>query len=604
MVRQGKALINPALEDNLEDRVRERYKFWTECDYFDSATRQELLSLQDPKEISERFYTDLEFGTGGMRGIIGAGTNRINKYVVRKITQGLADTIIEQGKEACKRGVVIAYDSRRNSAEFAMETALVLAANGIRAFLFDRLKPTPELSFAVRFLGTIAGVNITASHNPKEYNGYKVYGEDGGQVPPAQALKIVEKIHSQIDWRIPVLSLKEAKERGLLLEIGSDVDLAYYMEIKESLLYPELSRAKGSRLKIVYTPLHGAGNEPVRSILHDIGFTSVFTVPEQEKPDCEFSTVKLPNPEDPAAFELALKYATERQADIILATDPDADRLGLYAKDQDGSFHRFTGNQIGVILAYYLISQRQKLGRLPKDGKLVKTVASTELGDAVAAHFGLETINVLVGFKYIGEQIKEMEEKETGSFIFGFEESHGYLAGTYARDKDAVQASALLAEAALYYREKENKTLPQVLEEIFRLCGYYIDEQVAISLEGREGKENINKIMDYLRKKKPAAFGGLTVKSMDDFFHRKTYFMIENKEREMGAPLLPPENVLRLRFEQGGFIMARPSGTEPKIRFYFCLKGNSMTSLKETLNNVKADFLEVIYNVLGFRPIK
>jgi phosphoglucomutase len=588
----------------LEHRVRELYKLWTEDHYFDLATREELLQLRDPKEIEERFYTDLEFGTGGMRGLMGAGTNRINKYVIRKVTQALADTITEQGAEASKRGVVIAYDSRRNSAEFALETALVLAANGIRAFIFDRLKPTPELSFAVRFLHTIAGVNITASHNPKEYNGYKVYGEDGGQLPPSKALRIVEKIQSCADWFIPVLSRQEAEERGLLLPAGLDVDRAYYEEIKKGMLYPELSKTKGSKLKIVYTPLHGAGNESVRGILHDMGFTSVFTVPEQEKPDSEFSTVKYPNPEDPAAYELALKYAMEQRADIVLATDPDADRLGLYARHQNGSFQSFTGNQIGVLLAYYLLSQRQKLGKLPNDGKLVKTIVSTELGDAVAAHFGLDTINVLVGFKYIGEQIGEMEQKKTGSFIFGFEESHGFLAGTYARDKDAVQAAALLAEAALYFREKENKTLPEVLEEIFQLFGYYVDEQVAISLEGREGKENIAKIMHYLRTQKPASFGGLKVKDRHDFLSRKTFNFVRGEEQEMGQPLLPPENVLGLRFEQGGFVMARPSGTEPKIRFYFCLRGNNMESLKQTLKNVKGDFLEVIANVLGSPSIK
>ncbi len=578
----------------LEGKIEEKFRLWTESEYFDLETKTELLEIKDQKEIEDRFYTDLEFGTGGMRGVMGSGTNRMNKYVIRKLSQGLADTIREEGSEDCSRGVVIAYDCRRNSAEFALETALVLAANNIKAFLFDALRPTPELSFAVRFLHAIAGVNITASHNPKEYNGYKVYWEDGGQIPPAKAKQIVDKIAERTSWMVQPLDQDEARERGLLLSVGREIDQAFLQVIKNQLLYPGFARDFGNKLKIVYTPLHGAGNKPVRQVLEEIGFTSLFIVPEQENPDCEFSTIKLPNPEDPLAFEMALSYASEQQADIVLATDPDADRLGLYAKDEKGSYQRFTGNQIGVLLEYYLLSQKKRLGKLPEDVTVVKTIASTDLGDSVARYFGARTINVLVGFKYIGEQIKQMEENGSGTFLFGFEESHGYLAGTYARDKDAVEAAALLAEAALYYLEKENKTLPEVLEEVFKLCGYYLDEQYALTLQGREGKDNINRIIDLFRTSEQRVYGGLRVISIDDFLTKMSYFPKEGLKKEMGQPELPQENVIRLRFEGGGFVIIRPSGTEPKIRFYFCIKGESSQEIRYTLEKVKTDVLNLI----------
>ncbi|HHV64643.1 MAG TPA: phospho-sugar mutase [Peptococcaceae bacterium] len=576
-------------------KVQEKYKSWLNDDYFDPETRQELLGITDPKEIEDRFYTDLKFGTGGMRGVLGAGTNRMNKYIIRKLTKGLADAINEYGEDARKRGAVIAYDSRRYSREFALETALVLAANGIKTYLFEGLRPTPELSFAVRFLRTKAGVNITASHNPKDYNGYKVYWEDGGQIPPQQAEKIVAKLAALPGWAVETLSREEAIDKGLLTYVGEDVDQAYYAQIKKQLLFPQLDQEKGNTLKIVFTPLHGTGGEPVRRVLQETGFTSLWTVPEQEKPDAEFSTVKSPNPEDPEAFELALKLGKEKGAHIILATDPDADRLGLYAQDQKGVYHRFTGNQIGVLLAYYLFSQQKKLGKLPQDAVMVKTVASTDLGDKIAESFGVRTVNVLVGFKYIGEQIKDMENKGWGTFLFGFEESHGYLAGTYARDKDAVLAAALLSEAALYYLVEEKKTLPEVLTEIFNRYGYYKDEQVAITLKGKEGQEKIAAVMDFLRKEKRSCIAGLPLEKIEDFQAGQRLFVPSGKVEDIN---LPRENVMKFSFQGGGFVMARPSGTEPKIRFYFCIQGDSPEQLVTTMGQIKEEFFGGIRDLL------
>jgi len=570
----------------LDALVKQRFQHWTENEYFDQQTKDELLQIIDPKEIEDRFYTELEFGTGGMRGVLGAGTNRMNKYIIRKVTQGLAEVMLEQDPANAQKGVVIAYDSRRYSAEFALETALVLAANGIKAYLFESLRPTPELSFAVRYLQTSAGVNITASHNPKDYNGYKVYWEDGGQIPPQLAKLIVAKVTNQ-DWTAQPLGLEEAKAKGLLETVGEQVDRAYFEQIKKQLLFPELAKIFGRDLKIVFTPLHGTGGRPVLSLLKEIGFTSVYIVSEQAEPDPEFPTVLSPNPEDPAAFELALQYAQDKQADIILATDPDADRLGLYAKDQNGEFRRFTGNQIGVLLEYYLLSQKKKAGCLAENSVIVKTVASTDLGEAIATDFGAQTLNVLVGFKYIGEQIKIMEQNRSGVYVFGFEESHGYLAGTYARDKDAVQAAALLAEAALYYRTKEGLTLPEVLEKIFKNYGYYLDEQIAVTLKGKEGKEKIAAVMDLLRRQKKDSLAGIPIKSIDDFQTGQKLHIQENRTSSID---LPRENVLRFSFMGGGFVMARPSGTEPKIRFYFCVKGDSYEQTAELLELVKKDF--------------
>lgn len=580
----------------LENSIKEKISHWTEDECFDCATREELLSINDPVELEDRFYTDLEFGTGGMRGIIGAGTNRMNKYVIRRITQGLAETIKDYGEEACERGVVIAYDSRRYSKEFALETALVLASNRIKAYLFDGLRPVPELSFAVRYLKTMAGVNITASHNPKDYNGYKVYWEDGGQVPPEKAQTIVAKTKARGSWEVEISSEDEVRKKGLLVPIGQEIDKAYLNEVKKQLFYPELTQAKGRNLKIVYSPLHGSGRMPITNILQETGFSSLFVVPEQGDPDPEFPTVKSPNPEDPEAFEIALTHAVQQKADIVMASDPDSDRLGLYVRGNEGYYHRFNGNQIGVLLQYYILSQKKKLGRLPSDAVVIKTVASTDLGDAVADEFGVRSINVLVGFKYIGEQIKDMEEKGWGSFQFGFEESFGYLAGTHSRDKDAVVAAALLAEAALYYQEKEGKNLADILGEIYKKCGYFQDEQVALTFKGKEGKERIAHIMETLRREKRTEIAGIPLKSIEDYSISKRYLFGDRKEEEIN---LPKANVLRFSFIKGGFVMARPSGTEPKIRFYFCIREQDPGNLKETMVKVKGNFFNRIKRYLN-----
>lgn len=579
-----------------ENAIKERYSLWTENMYFDDETRKELLSLaEDTKEIEDRLYCDLEFGTGGMRGVLGAGTNRMNKYVIRKITQGLADTILEQGETGRARGVVIAYDSRRFSPQFAKEASLVLAANNIKVYLFDSLRPTPELSFAVRHLKAIAGVMITASHNPKEYNGYKVYWEDGGQLPPDKADLVAEKLDNRKSWVIEIVSEEEAQEKGLLNIVGQDVDKAYLEAIRRELLQPELTAARGNNLKIVFSPLHGTGSIPVQQILKEIGFTSVFTVPEQQEPDTEFSTVKVPNPEDTEAFKLALEYAAQQDADVVFATDPDADRLGMYAKTRTGDFRRFTGNEIGVIIEYYLLTQKKKAGKLPENAVIVKTVATSDQGDILANKLGAKVINVLVGFKFIGEQIKEMEENGWGTYIFGFEESYGFLAGTYARDKDAVGTAALISEASLHYKEAEQKTLDEILEEINVLCGYFLDDQISVTISGKEGKSKISDIMEILRKNFRKELAGFPLIAAEDFLTRKRIFLQENKEEDIA---LPKSNVLKFIFEGGGFVMARPSGTEPKIKFYFCVREEKEELLQEKIEKIKKSFLEPVKHLI------
>ncbi|HHY59440.1 MAG TPA: phospho-sugar mutase [Clostridia bacterium] len=569
--------------------IQAKIKYWTENDYFDPATRQELLAIKDPQELAERFGGDLEFGTAGIRGILGAGTNRLNIYWIRRVAQGLADTIKEEGPAAVDRGVVIAYDCRRYSREFALESALVLAANGIKAYLFESLRPTPELSFAIRHLNTIAGIMITASHNPKEYNGCKVYWEDGGQVPPEQADRIVAKMKERDTWVVERIPEREARAKGLLVDVGEEVDAAYLAEVKEQLLNLPLIREKGPNLTLVFTPLHGTGSRLVPRLLQDIGFTSLVLVEEQMVPDPEFATVSVPNPEEPEAFQLALAYAREHRAGLILACDPDADRLGVMVRDREGTYHKLTGNQIGVLLLYYLLSQRQEQGILPADGVVMKSIVSTDLAGRVATAFGVKMQDVLVGFKYIGEQIKLLEERGSGTFLFGFEESHGYLAGTYARDKDAVAAAALTAEAALYFREVQGKSLLEVLEEIYRTHGYYLDEQVALAFPGLEGKERINRLMANLRAVPGKTLGGVPLESLEDYLSGKGRRMEDGEEYALS---LPQANLLRFRFQGGGYAMARPSGTEPKIRFYFCVRGQTRREAEEKLAAVKEEFLQ------------
>jgi len=572
-----------------------RYDLWSGHHYFDEETRQELGQLTDMKEIEDRFYMDLEFGTGGLRGIIAAGTNRMNKYVIRKATQGLAECVCDYGPEGMKRGVVIAYDSRKYSPEFALEAALVLAQNGVKAYLFDALRPTPELSFAVRQLKAIAGIVVTASHNPKAYNGYKVYWEDGGQVPPLKADQILARIKARENWLgIEPMPIEQAKASGLLEIIGEEIDQPYLARVHKLALHPELDLKKGAKLRIVYTPLHGAGNILVRRALAELGFTSVTVVPEQELPDPEFTTVPYPNPEIPATFELARKYGSQMQADLLLATDPDADRLGVVLRDSQGDFTQLSGNQIGVLLTYYILYQKKALGMLPENATIIKTIASTDLADAVAKYFKVRVENVLTGFKFIADKEKEMIEGGWGTFQFAFEESYGYLAGDFVRDKDAIIAAVLLAEAALYYQQVEGRNLFEVLESIYQQFGYYVDDQESIALVGIKGKEEIAKIMNSLRQDEIHDLGGVKIAKVDDYEQQV------GKDCSTGSTYLltlPQSNVLRFSFHDGGFVMVRPSGTEPKIKFYFSVKATSLAEAETTLQAIKVDVMQRIAQI-------
>ncbi|MDP4158682.1 MAG: phospho-sugar mutase [Bacillota bacterium] len=575
--------------------MQDRYRLWAEHPYFDEEIRHELQQINDPKEIEDRFYTDLEFGTGGLRGIIGAGTNRMNKYVIRKVTQGLAECISDHGPEGMKRGVVIAYDSRKYSSEFALEAALVLAKNGIKTYLFDALRPTPELSFAVRQLHALAGIVVTASHNPKTYNGYKVYWDDGGQVPPSKADQILARIEARENWLdIEPLDLENAMKSGILEIIGEKIDQIYLDYVQKLALHRDLDVQKGGGLRIVYTPLHGAGNLLVRRALAELGFSSVKVVPEQELPDPEFATVPYPNPEIPATFELARKYGLEMQADLLLATDPDADRLGVVIRDPQGKYQQLTGNQIGVLLTYYILSQKMDLGILPEKATIIKTVASTDLADEIARSFNVRVENVLTGFKFIAEKEKEMEEGGWGKFQFGFEESYGYLAGDFVRDKDGIIASVLLAEAALYYREVEGLNLLDLLKRIYEEFGYYLDDQESLTLAGIQGKEEMMKIMDSFRREEILKISEIPIINVDDYELR----VGKNLKTGQTYPLtLPRSNVLRFSFDGGGFVMARPSGTEPKIKFYFSVKAKTLPEAENTLNKVKADVMNRIAKI-------
>ncbi len=496
---------------------KEQYDFWLSDAYFDEATKEELRSIAgNEKEIEDRFYKELEFGTGGLRGVIGAGTNRMNIYTVRKATQGLANYIIKQGGK--DRGVAIAYDSRRMSPEFADEAALCLAANGIKAFVFDALRPTPELSFALRTLKCISGIVITASHNPPEYNGYKVYWEDGAQVTSPKDVMIIDEVKAVTDFNnVLTMDKDEAVANGLYNVIGPDLDDKYIAKLKEQVLNPEIIKEVGKDLKIVYTPLHGTGNIPARRVLKELGFENVYVVPQQELPDSEFSTVGYPNPEDPKAFALALELAKEVDADVVLATDPDADRLGVYAKDsKTGEYMSFTGNMSGMLIAEYLLSQRKAKGKLHSNGAFIKTIVSTNMADAIANEYNLKLIEVLTGFKYIGEQIKWFEQQGTYEYEFGFEESYGCLIGTHARDKDAIVAVMALCEAAAYYK-KQGLTLWDQMLNIFEKYGYYREGLKSITLKGVEGVAKIQKMLDDLRANPPKQLGSYKVLAVRDY---------------------------------------------------------------------------------------
>lgn len=549
------------------------YKEWLDNPYFDEATKEELRNIAgDENEIKERFYMDLEFGTAGLRGIIGAGINRMNIYTVRRATQGLANYIIKQG--GAGKGVAIAYDSRRMSPEFAEEAALTLAANGIKAYKFESLRPTPELSFAVRELGCIAGINITASHNPSEYNGYKVYWEDGAQFTPPHDKGVTEEVMAITDLStVRTTDAQSARTSGNYQIIGREIDDKYIAQVKAQVVNQGAIDKMQDQITIVYTPLHGTGNIPARRVMKELGFTHVFVVPEQELPDGEFPTVCYPNPEAKEAFELGLKLAKEKNADLVLATDPDADRLGVYVKDtKSGEYIPLTGNMSGSLLCEYVLSQKKAKGEIPADGQVVKSIVTTNLVDAVAKYYGVELVEVLTGFKWIGQRVLENEKTGKGTYLFGMEESYGCLIGTYARDKDAISATAALCEAAAYYKEK-GMTLWDAMVEMYEKYGYYKDEVQAIGLKGIEGLAKIQEIMEYFRSNTPEEIGGYKVLSARDYNADTVKDMTTGAVEPTG---LPSSNVLYYDLEDNAWLCVRPSGTEPKIKFYLGVKGSSL----------------------------
>ena len=567
------------------------YQEWLSNPYFDEATKEELRAIEgNENEIKERFYMDLEFGTAGLRGIIGAGINRMNIYVVRRATQGLANYIIKQG--AANKGVAIAYDSRHMSPEFAMEAAMTLAANGIKAYKFESLRPTPELSFAVRELGCVAGINITASHNPPEYNGYKVYWEDGAQFTPPHDKGVTEEVLAIEDLStVKTTDEASATAAGLYQVIGQEIDDKYIAQVKAQVVNQKAIDEMQDQITIVYTPLHGTGNIPARRVMKEIGFTHVYVVPEQELPNGDFPTVSYPNPEAKEAFELGLKLAKEKDADLVLATDPDADRLGVYVKDtKSGEYIPLTGNMSGSLLCEYVLSQKQAAGKIPADGQVVKSIVSTNLIDAVAKSYGAELIEVLTGFKWIGKQILKNETTGHGTYLFGMEESYGCLIGTYARDKDAISATAALCEAAAYYKQK-GMTLWDAMIAMYEKYGYYKDAVKAIGLSGIEGLAKIQSIMETLRNNTPTEVGGYKVTSARDYKLDTIKNMATGEVKPTG---LPSSNVLYYDLEDGAWICVRPSGTEPKIKFYFGVKGTSLKDAEEKENALGAAVMAMV----------
>ena len=569
----------------------DEYRFWREDSYFDQKTKDELAAIEgNEKEIEDRFYKELEFGTGGLRGVIGAGTNRMNIYTVRKATQGLANYIIKQGGE--KKGVAIAYDSRYMSPEFADEAALCLAANGIKAYVFDELRPTPELSFALRTLGCISGIVVTASHNPPEYNGYKVYWEDGAQVTSPKDKEIIAEVKAVTDYHtVKTMPKEEAVKAGLYQVIGSEIDDAYMVELKKQIIHPEVIQEMADDIRIVYTPFHGTGNKPVRRVLSELGFKHVYVVPEQELPDPAFITLDYPNPEDPKAFTLALKLAKEKNADIVMATDPDADRLGIYALDtKTGEYVPFTGNMSGMLIAEYILRERTATGTMPANPAMVKTIVTTNMADPIAVDYNVKLIEVLTGFKYIGEQIKLFEQTGSNNYVFGLEESYGCLAGTHARDKDAVVAVMCLCEVAAWCK-KHGKTLWDQMVELYEKYGYYKESLYTITLKGIDGSRQIAEMMDKLRKNPPTHFGDLQVTRIRDYASGVMKELATGKESPTG---LPESNVLYFDLTNDSWCCARPSGTEPKIKFYMGVKGTSLADAQEKNEKLTEELKAVI----------
>ena len=562
----------------------EKYNYWLTSETFDEKTHQELASIKnDENEIKERFYKDLEFGTAGLRGVIGAGTNRMNKHTVTKATQGLANYILKTGKQ--DKGVAIAFDSRHFSPEFSQWAALCLNANGIKTYRFDTLRPTPVLSFAVRELGCVAGIVVTASHNPPEYNGYKVYWEDGAQIVPPTDGEIIAEVNAITDYSvIKMMNLEDAISAGLYNVIGEDIDKKYISALKKQVLNPEAIKNNAKDLKIVYTPLHGTGNIPVQTILKELGFENVYVVPEQEKPDGNFPTVSYPNPEDPKAFALALDLAKKVDADIILANDPDADRLGVFVKNNETSeYEMFTGNMSALFIAEYELSQRKEKGILPENGAMVTTIVSSDLTKAMAKEYNMKLFEVLTGFKWIGEKIKQFEQSGEHEYVFGFEESYGCLVGTHARDKDGIVAVMATCEAAAYYKSKGISALEQ-MENIYKKYGYYKEGQIALTFKGIEGAEKMKNMMEKLRKNPPTELAGLKVLEFRDYQENIIKNIATGETKETG---LPKSNVLYFDLENSSWCCVRPSGTEPKIKFYCGVCTDSAEKSKQQLEALK-----------------
>ncbi|MEN2258378.1 phospho-sugar mutase [Paraclostridium benzoelyticum] len=561
------------------------YEEWINNSYFDDETRQELINIKgDNKEIEDRFYKNLEFGTGGLRGVIGAGTNRINDYTVRRATFGLANYILKKcGEDGKQKGVVIAYDSRHKSAEFCLETAKTLAACGIKAYIFDSLRPTPELSFAVRHLGCIAGVVITASHNPPEYNGYKVYWTDGGQVCPVIASEIINEVNEVEEYSaIPTISKNEAIENGLLEIIGNEVDNAFIEAVKTQVLRQDIIDKVGNDIKIFFTPIHGTGNIPIRTVLKEVGFKNVEVIKEQELPDPNFSTVKYPNPEEKEVFNIAIEKAKKEGADIIIGTDPDCDRVGVVVKNTEGEYIVLNGNQVGSLLVNYVLENLKNENKLPQNPTIVKTIVTSELGAVIAKSFGVESIDTLTGFKFIGEKIHEFENSNEKTFIMGYEESYGYLVGTHARDKDGVVASLLISEMAAFYYEK-GMSLYEGLMDIYSRYGYFREELKSITLKGIDGMEKIKSIMNYFRDSNIESIGRLKVNEIKDY--------------SKGIDGLPKSDVLKFILEDNSWLAIRPSGTEPKIKFYFGCNGKDKNTVDCKIDCIINEIIELTESI-------
>ncbi|MGM7719642.1 phospho-sugar mutase [Metabacillus sp. Hm71] len=571
---------------------QEQLNKWLTFEHLDNELKEALFMMKDnEKELEDAFYKSLEFGTGGMRGEIGPGTNRINKYMIRKATSGLAGYIEDSGAIAKKRGVVVAYDSRHKSSEFALEVAKVLGKHDIKTYIFKELCPTPVLSFAVRYLNAFAGIVITASHNPPEYNGYKVYGEDGGQIPPNAAAKIISFVQTvENELTVPVLEVNELLNRNLLTYIGEEIEQSYIQQLKTIQLNRDIVRKIEKDLKIVFTPLHGTSNKLIRAGLNAFGFTNVFVVKEQELPDPNFSTVASPNPEEHAALDLAIKYGKEIDADLIMGTDPDADRLGVAVKDENGEYVVLTGNHLGALMLHYLLSQKKEKGQLPKNSVVLKTIVTSEIGRAIADHFNIETIDTLTGFKFIGEKINEFNQTGEYQFQFGYEESYGYLIGDFVRDKDAVQSAVFIAEVAAYYKKK-GKSLYEGLREIFETYGFYKESLQSLTLKGKDGAEQIANILSSFRSNPPKEVAGVKIVTIEDYQSSKKTIVQTNTIEKIQ---LPKSNVLKFHLEDDSWFTVRPSGTEPKVKFYFAIKGHSLTNSENKLSTLETNVMSLV----------